>query len=147
MRHLMRQDKTSGADNAGQTRTQISQLRHLTSHCIRVVESLHLPVLQCRATCSTSLDKCRNPSPSRSMVISFSDCAHACFPAFELASPTKCILMHLRIDNDENTRTEHWTLNTSVEKFLIRFSEHGQKLDNAWCNLPWFWLFLLRFTS
>ena len=38
-------------------------------------------------------------------------------------------------DNDENTRTEHWTLNTSVEKFLIRFSEHGQKLDNAWCNL------------
>ena len=127
----MRQDKTSGADNAGQTRTQISQLRHLTSHCIWVVESLHLPVLQCRATCSTSLDKCRNPSPSRRMVISFSDCAHACFPAFELTSPTKCILMHLRIDNDENTRTEHWTLNTSVEKFLIRFSEHGQKLDNA----------------
>ena len=47
-------------------------------------------------------------------------------------------------DNDENTRTEHWTLNTSVEKFLIRFSEHGQKLDNAWCNLALILVVLAR---
>ena len=72
-------------------------------------------------TRSPSLDKCRNPPPSRSMIISFSDCAHASFPAFELAAPTKRISMHVQIDNDENTRTEHWTLKTSVEEFLIRF--------------------------